>query len=281
MELEYYSEISSFYNAAKPFFLTYEAETEMMLSTCLAGLGGTPSKGNPPLLCLVREEGEIQLAAMMHPPYPLMLFGNERALPALIEWLIREDWGLSRVTAPKPLAAAFAQLWQDVTGHTHRVSKGMKLHRLQQFASFKPSEGKLRLATSQDIELVGSWLYEFSSESLSLMTLKEAVETVRNKISEKKVFMWDAGRPVSMAGINRTTLNGVTLDMVYTPPEHRKKGFAKSCVAGLSQKFIQSGKAFCTIYTDETNASSHKIYREIGYEEIHQLSELAFSQKSG
>lgn len=281
MELEYYSEISGFYNAAKPYLLKYEAETEMMLSACLAGLNGSPPKGNPPLLCIVKEKGEIQLAAMMHSPYPLLLFGKESALPSLIAWLIREDWGLSRVTAPKPLAAAFAQLWQNASGHTHRISKGMKLHRLQQFTSFEPSEGKLRLATSQDIELAGNWLYEFSSESLSLLTRKEAVETVRKRIREKKVYLWDAGGPVSMAGISRSTLNGVTLDMVYTSPEHRKKGYAKSCVAGLSRKLIHSGTAFCTIYTDETNALTHKIYREIGYEEIHQLSELTFSQNSG
>ncbi|MGG1572868.1 GNAT family N-acetyltransferase [Fictibacillus sp. NRS-1165] len=278
MELEQFREIKDFYRSTEAFLMQHEAAAEWMTSGCLAQLEIKASRNNPPFLCCIRKGGEVIFAAFMNPPRPLLIFGKEEALALLIHKMIEQDWGISKLIAPSNLGRAFAEIWLRETGSTHRVSMGMKLYRLKQITDFTPSLGRMRQAEREDSVLAGRWLYEMASETRALMTEREALEDARQKIQDKRIYFWECGQPVSMAAVTRPTPQGMTVNMVYTPPEHRRKGFAKSCVADLSRKILQSGKKFCTIYTDETNSSSNKIYREIGYEEIGGYSELSFNQ---
>ncbi|WP_062238172.1 GNAT family N-acetyltransferase [Fictibacillus sp. FJAT-27399] len=279
MELEQFSEIKDFYKSAESFLMKHEAAAELITSSCLAHMEVKASSSNPPFLCCIREGGDILLTAFMNPPRPLLIFGKEEALPLLIKKLAMQDWGISKLTAPAKPARAFAEMWLRETGNSHRISMRMMLYRLERLTAFTPTLGRMRQASLKDSELAGKWLYEMGSETRSLLTEQEAMQTARQKIQEKRVYIWDSDQPVSMAAITRPTKNGMTVNMVYTPPEHRRKGFAKSCIAGLSRELLQSGRKFCTIYTDETNPSSSKIYSDIGYEEIGRYTELAFNQK--
>ncbi|OZU86959.1 GNAT family N-acetyltransferase, partial [Virgibacillus indicus] len=47
----------------------------------------------------------------------------------------------------------------------------------------------------------------------------------------------------------------------------KKKGYATSTVAHLSQKILDEGFQFCSLYTDSTNPTSNSIYKKIGYYE--------------
>jgi predicted GNAT family acetyltransferase len=71
------------------------------------------------------------------------------------------------------------------------------------------------------------------------------------------LFLWDDGTPRAMAARNRPTPNGECVSYVYTPPEHRNHGFASAVVARLSQKILDDGKSFCTLFTDLSNPTSN------------------------
>jgi len=79
-----------------------------------------------------------------------------------------------------------------------------------------------------------------------------------------------------MAAKTRPTEKGMTVGGVYTPPELRGKGYATSCVAELSRHILQSGKEFCTLYTDLANPTSNSIYKKIGYTEVCDSVEYTF-----
>jgi hypothetical protein len=68
----------------------------------------------------------------------------------------------------------------------------------------------------------------------------------------------------------------MTVGGVYTPPELRNRGYATSCVAELSRNILQSGKEFCTLYTDLANPTSNSIYMKIGYKPVCDSVEYAF-----
>jgi predicted GNAT family acetyltransferase len=68
-----------------------------------------------------------------------------------------------------------------------------------------------------------------------------------------------------MASRTRRTRHGSTVSLVYTPPDQRRKGYATACVAALSQIILDSGKDFCTLFTDLANPTSNDIYIKIGY----------------
>ncbi|GAH16253.1 unnamed protein product, partial [marine sediment metagenome] len=54
------------------------------------------------------------------------------------------------------------------------------------------------------------------------------------------------------------TPNGQKIGYVYTRKHERKKGYATSVVARLSENILSSGKKFCFLFTDLMNPTSNK-----------------------
>ncbi len=90
-------------------------------------------------------------------------------------------------------------------------------------------------------------------------------EVVLARIASGNIFLWHDQGPVSMAQKLRPTRHGISVSGVYTPPELRRRGYASSCVAALSQQLLDAGFAYCTLFTDLSNPTSNEIYQRIGY----------------
>ncbi len=63
---------------------------------------------------------------------------------------------------------------------------------------------------------------------------------------------------------------------MYTPPAHRRRGYASSAVAALSRHLFDAGAREVVLFTDLANPTSNRIYAEVGYRwvaewEIHRL----------
>ena len=80
-----------------------------------------------------------------------------------------------------------------------------------------------------------------------------------------------------MASSNRPTPNGIAVNLVYTPPEKRGRGYATACVAGVSQRQLDGGKTFCTLFTDLANPTSNAVYQRVGYQPLADFAEITFS----
>lgn len=63
---------------------------------------------------------------------------------------------------------------------------------------------------------------------------------------------------------------------MYTPPEHRNRGYASAVVARLSQAILDGGKSFCTLFTDLGNPTSNRIYRKLGYVGVADFLDILF-----
>ncbi len=74
------------------------------------------------------------------------------------------------------------------------------------------------------------------------------------------------------------TPNGVRLNIVYTPPEHQRRGYATACVAALSQHLLDSGRSFCFLFTDLANPTSNSIYQKIGYRPVCDFVDIEFDR---
>lgn len=90
-------------------------------------------------------------------------------------------------------------------------------------------------------------------------------EFVRCSIADRQLYVWEDGRPVSIAAWAGPTDHGARLALVYTPPEWRRKGYATSCVAALTRLLLQRGAEFCFLYADAAKATPNGVYRRIGY----------------
>jgi predicted GNAT family acetyltransferase len=120
----------------------------------------------------------------------------------------------------------------------------------------------LRRAADRDVALVAEWAAGFVRDT-GVDTRPE--EFGEHLLRAGGLYVWEDGVPRSMVGVNRTSTNGATIGAVYTPPELRGRGYASAAVAELSQRLLDAGRKFCTLYTDVANPTSNKIYRAVGF----------------
>ena len=73
---------------------------------------------------------------------------------------------------------------------------------------------------------------------------------------------------VSMASKVRQTQNTTSISWVYTPNEHRGRGYASKVTASLSLLCMQQDRPLCNLFTDANNPTSNSIYQKIGYKKI-------------
>jgi predicted GNAT family acetyltransferase len=52
---------------------------------------------------------------------------------------------------------------------------------------------------------------------------------------------------------------------VYTPPEHRRRGYATSLVEEWTSELLRRGMRRCVLFTDLANPTSNSIYQAVGY----------------
>lgn len=133
---------------------------------------------------------------------------------------------------------------------------------LQQCLSQAPDPNHLFIAA-----LLTSWLAQFFQEAGETVSSSEAAQIFSRYLAEKSLYVWEHHGLVSMIRKTRPTPNGIVVPNVFTPGEHRNKGYATTCVYHFSQKLLQ-GYQFCTLYTDLANPTSNSIYQKIGYKAV-------------
>lgn len=153
------------------------------------------------------------------------------------------------------------------------------MYALQQVKKKWTEDGDFREIGSDELPLIEQWIYQFCEDVRLPTTKEEAKQTAHTLITNRRLFGLEVdGKLVSVAAKTRPTTNNITVNFVYTPKEARKKGYASSCVAALSQRMLDEGYKTTTLYTDLANPTSNKIYQEIGYEKIAE-SVLIFLEK--
>ncbi|MGG0303562.1 GNAT family N-acetyltransferase [Bacillus albus] len=159
------------------------------------------------------------------------------------------------------------------------VAMEQGIYELKQVKKKWNGDGIFLEVSSDDLPLIEQWIYQFCEDVNLPTTKEEAEQTAHTLITNRRLFGLEVdGKLVSVAAKTRPTTNNITVNFVYTPKEARKKGYASSCVAALSQCMLDEGYKTTTLYTDLANPTSNKIYQEIGYEQIAE-SVLVFLEK--
>ncbi len=232
------------------------------------------------------DRGEIALVALRTPPRNLVIAGRgrrlEAALQTTVEYLSEKQAALPGVIGPRPTAEIFASLWSDATGDSIELQVELEIYRLDEVREVSRSPGRLRRADAGDSELAATWLQDFARETvLEELRADDARRRVERSIRQGRLFFWEDGEPVSMATTARRTQRGVAISGVYTPPEFRRRGYATSCVADLSQLLLDEGLDFCCLYADLANPTSNRIYRRIGYRPVGESVVYSFRRHAG
>lgn len=273
---------AAFLDVAGPFLERREAEHNLLFGIA-ANLIRDPDRPmtGPPLFAVVRRDGDVVAAALMTPPFNVVVsWTDDRdAMAALARELARAGIGLPGVTAPPEVARAFAAAWAGSGGPIAHRTKAERIYRLEQVTPPVGVPGSLRIADERDRELLRSWTHAFLLEALGRPDPHEARDVVDGALrtGTRTFYLWEHdGRPVSMAGVTGPTPHGIRVGPVYTPPADRGYGFGSAVTAAASQAQLDQGRRFVFLFTDLENPTSNKIYQAIGYEPVIDIDQWSF-----
>jgi uncharacterized protein len=275
MKIETFANAADFLNQVEPALQANEAANNLMYGLAIRARDVPAAFQVAPFFCVAQHQGQVLAAAMMTPPYNLVVFsqGGETmpaALERIAENLIQNKWHVPGVLGPNQPALAFADVWQARTGVAYSIAMHERVYELRQVIPPPQPIGSMRMATLADLELVTTWVMDFHREAVPMekSTRDEAREGARMKIDEHSYYVWEDDQVVALAGKARSTPNGSTVGPVYTPPEFRRKGYATALTAAISQSILDSGKSFAALFTDLSNPTSNSIYQKIGYQPV-------------
>ena len=127
--------------------------------------------------------------------------------------------------------------------------------------------GRFRVAALAEVERLARWFVAFGADIREVITAEGAASRVAELVSAGDLAVWELdGEAVSMAAVSRRTPWSSSIGFVYTPPELRGRGFASAVTAALSQRELDAGQRWCSLFTDQANPTSNHIYADIGYE---------------
>ncbi len=268
MKVTKHEDVATFLQKVLPILETREDVNSLMIGLLLPI---SKSVGpNPPLLIAVEQDGLPIYAVIQTPPHNLILAGVDDDLSLvlhdLVRFLIAKSIHLPGVIGPKEAVQKFVRLWCEMKGCQSILKMNQMVYRLEKVLPVRFSSGYLRPAEPKDSRKTEKMLFDFSKEINIPVTMSEVNRIATQKINDQSIWVWvDNSEIVSLAASSRPTPNGITVNYVFTPKEYRKRGFASSCVAQLSQKLLEKGYSFCTLFTDLDYPTSNRIYQNIGY----------------
>ena len=278
IKLQRFVDASQFYQQASYYLLRQEAMHYILL-----GISNTliknPEKYNcQPYLATVEVEEDIIAVAIRIPPRPLLLsqIKNLAAVELIAQDLHSQQESLLGVNAPSVESEAFAALWTSLTGQSFKLKMALRAWRLEQVQPIATPAGYLRVVDKSDRKLLQNWHQAFALEALG-ETEPDSQSWVNYQLRHQTAYLWENKEPVSLACRSGITPNGVGVNTVYTPPQHRGKGYASACVAKLSQYLLKSLRyKYCFLFTDLANSTSNHIYQAMGYQPVGDWREYSF-----
>ncbi|MFN8486620.1 MAG: GNAT family N-acetyltransferase [Caldilineaceae bacterium] len=272
MILTTYPDVGAFLDTTQATLEKAEVVNGLMLGLCLRLRQFPEYIDTPPYLAAVHEVGQLMAAAIMTPPFNLIVQSDSPmpgpALELIVRDLIARNHQLPGVLGPAAIAQTFAELYSQAVGLPYRLGVRERVFALHQINHPTYPIGRLRWATLDDLAQVAQWMGEFNEEALGENRSPRERVVAERRIEHSEVYFWDTGIPVSMAAKSRPTRHGITVNLVYTPPSLRGRGYASACVAALSQQLLDEGWQFCTLFTDLANPTSNSIYQKIGYQPV-------------
>jgi GNAT superfamily N-acetyltransferase len=272
---------AAFLDATEPLRGREPVLTNVLGSVSLAVVAGRRYDGAA--WWLVRDGGgEVVGAAMRTPPFPTTVSPMPpEAAAALGDALHREVAAgtLAPLTAlGGPPAAAHAVASRAYTPGEPVVVMDEVVRVLGQLVPASGVAGRERTATLDDVDLVRGWLTAFAAEAEVPDPRDD--DALRARIGTGALRLWldPRGRAVCLAGhappVGTPAGTVVRIGPVWTPPEHRRHGYAAALTGSLAAELAADG-ATVMLFADAANATSNGVYARLGFEVVDSWVELA------
>ncbi|TMK96943.1 MAG: GNAT family N-acetyltransferase [Actinobacteria bacterium] len=262
-------------------FLAERVERNVQASLLVHARAGRMAGQKPLFAWSTDEHDGLLFFAMRIPPWPLLVSELEDdQAEALVESWLAEDPDVPGVSGAPATARAVARAWQKRTEGEVRSRMREAMHLLREV--IEPSAwpaGALRQAQQEDRALLTSWERAFVLDSgITPDAADEAERTIARRLDSGSQFIWQDGAPVSTLAVSPAIAGTVRIGPVYTPPEHRRRGYASAAVATACVHALAEGAYQCMLFTDLANPTSNKIYAAVGFQRFADWEELELSR---
>jgi GNAT superfamily N-acetyltransferase len=267
---------------------------DAVVSTVVATVAGRMAQGTATTVTpyswfavVTDPTGEIAGVAMRtapFPPYPPYLLAMpDDAAVALADALVARGEEISGVNGALPATGVFAERIAEVAGAQVAVSMHTRLFELGTLVDAAPARGRLRPAYDDEAPLALEWFRQFhvdADEQAGHVGHSERAEgttldDVRERIRLGRIWMWvdDGDAPRHLTGANPPAYGVARIGPVFTPKEHRGRGYASAAVAEVSRQ-LQAEGSRVTLFTDQANPTSNRIYVALGFEPVVDMVDL-------
>ncbi len=247
------------------------AEGELSLGL-LRRLVDTPDAfGSEVTMMAGERSGRPEAFVLMTGDHPALVAGfaepAEIRFGDLVSAMLETGRRPTGVNGARHVSEPFAQAWRDLAGAQVAVRRDLHAFELRVVRPPAAPPGAFRSASAADTDLLERWTIAFAEDIGESISPQEASDTVARMLPHDDLAVWERdGEVVSMAAVVRRTPWSSSVAYVYTPPPLRRRGYASAVVAELSQRELDAGQSWCSLFTDAANPTSNHIYTEIGYE---------------
>lgn len=273
-------DLESYLTAAGDFLESAPVVNTIQLSVLanLRARGVLAYGGRSPLFGWWRPPGgQVEGAFLVTPPFPVLLTRvPEQAARMLADALAARPGPLAGVNAEPAQAAAFAAAWAELTGAESSVHRRSRLFRLAGLVRPSPGPpGSARVAGAADRELLELWFDAFHRDAGELGHVPGDID---DRLSYGGLTLWEAGgAPVAMGGVTRTVAGVARVGPVYTPQDHRQRGYGGAVTVAVSHAALDAGAGQLVLFTDLANPTSNGLYPRLGYQPVQDSVVLRFA----
>lgn len=250
--------------------------------------------GRPCWWALVREDGAVVSAAMRTAPlapWPLFVLPmSEVAARALAGLLLERGEEVRAANGALPATRVLCEVLAAGGGGEVRVHEQTRLFELRELVAPRSPVGRLRAATSRDLDLLAGWFAAFHVDAAAQAGRTPEHDTVdvvdRAEVARRTeaglLWVWEdaEGRVVHLTGHNAPAHGVLRIGPVYTPAPHRGHGYAAAAVAAVAARALDHGHRPC-LFTDRANPVSNHVYTALGFEPVVDMANLLVEPDRG
>jgi predicted GNAT family acetyltransferase len=276
MDVRAVDDVAEFAALAAPVLAADPVRHTILLTVLdAAHRGGAPVEA----MVVARDGGRVAGVGLRSPGRPMLVSALPvRSADAVAELVAEVDPATPGVTGPVPDAERFARALAERTGARVEVVTRSRLFRLHELrAPAPPVPGRARLAGPDDVELLGRWRRAFAVEAHEGGSADEDAEgAVRLglRLGGAEVLWEVDGVAVSQAAARPVLAGTSRIGPVYTPPEHRRHGYAAAATAAASRWALDAGAERVLLFTDLANPTTNRLYPRIGYRAVHDTADF-------
>ncbi|MBL7789443.1 MAG: hypothetical protein JNL75_06365 [Chitinophagales bacterium] len=276
MHIRTYNTVNEYWMDVGHFLLTNPVKYNIVLGQLVSTKDRDKILTNTSLLALFDNDQFIMTAFKNRPN--VILYGENYTiahLQNLSEYFKMQQIRLNGCIGDKNLAKQFSKIYNP----EFKVDKTLIGHKLAKLKPIDLSEGCMETCDELDIELATIWLEKFGKEcQMPHRPIGEAIKKMAMSLIENgRLFKWVVNNtPVSICTELVSNDYFSKISLVYTPVEQRNRGYALSCVWTLTKMIQDRGQKTICLFTDKSNPTSNKIYKQIGYEPMFEDYEISY-----